>query len=217
MKFWVELVCPAGVSSSRAVVVTRTGAFLVFCPSEESPQTFIHSSTHFFSMCRRLGSSLHTIDPLRHFSFFLGLLSAGVAPLPPCSRKLLDETVKTFTVFPSCLYLLDDDLHYSCWHWRKLPGGSRRGFHVAVLRILVLFEGLPLSLFFLFFFFFVLPTRCLLDVSRLLGLTLRPSAPVCCCHWDSLTRGTLAFAQEAVRGPPYLSPRLVLHMTTCAR
>ena len=40
---------------------------------------------------------------------------------------------------------------------------------------------------------------CLLDVSRLLGLTLRHSAPVCCCHRDSLTRWRLAFAQEAVR------------------
>ena len=36
---------------------------------------------------------------------------------------------------------------------------------------------------------------CLLDVSRLLGLTLRHSAPVCCCHRDSLTRWRLAFAQ----------------------
>ena len=40
---------------------------------------------------------------------------------------------------------------------------------------------------------------CLLDVSRLLGLTLRPSAPFCCCHWDSLTRGWLAIVQEAER------------------
>ena len=40
---------------------------------------------------------------------------------------------------------------------------------------------------------------CLLDVSRLLGLTLRHSAPVCSCHGDSLTRWRLAFAQEAAR------------------
>ena len=40
---------------------------------------------------------------------------------------------------------------------------------------------------------------CLLDVSRLLGLTLRHSAPVCCCHRDSLTRWRVAFAQEDVR------------------
>ena len=40
-------------------------------------------------------------------------------------------------------------------------------------------------------FFVVLPTRCLLDVSRLSGLTLRPGADVCCCHRDSLIRGRL--------------------------
>ena len=40
---------------------------------------------------------------------------------------------------------------------------------------------------------------CLLVVSRLLGLTLRRFAPVCSCHRDSLTRGKLAFEQEAVR------------------
>ena len=37
---------------------------------------------------------------LRRFSFSLGLKSAGVAPLPPCCRKLLDETFKTFAVYP---------------------------------------------------------------------------------------------------------------------
>ena len=43
---------------------------------------------------------------LRRISLFLGLKSAGV---PPCSRKLLDETVKTVAVFPSCLHLLGCD------------------------------------------------------------------------------------------------------------
>ena len=77
-------------------------------------------------MSRRLESSLHTIDPLRHFSSSLGLSSAGVAPVPACSRKLLDETVNIFTVFPSWLCLLDgedncmlpfstSDLHFCCW------------------------------------------------------------------------------------------------------
>ena len=36
---------------------------------------------------------------LRRISLSLGLKSAGVAPLPPCYCKLLDETVKTFAVF----------------------------------------------------------------------------------------------------------------------
>ena len=67
--------------------------------------------------------------------------------------------------------------------------------------LFVLFEGWLLSLFFCLV---VLPTRCLLDVSRLLGLALRQSAPVSRCHWDSFTRGRLALAQEAVCGPPSL-------------
>ena len=57
-----------------------------------------------------------------------------MAPLPPCSRKLLDETVKTFAVFPSWLCLLDgedncmlsvpsstSDLHYSSSKLMKTP------------------------------------------------------------------------------------------------
>ena len=89
------------------------------------------------------------------------------------------------------------------------PGRAvHRGFHVAVPRILVFFEGL-------LFFFVVLPTRCLHDVSCLFGLTLRPSAPVFCCHQDSLTRGRLASEQEAVRVSSFQFPRLILHVMTC--
>ena len=40
---------------------------------------------------------------------------------------------------------------------------------------------------------------CLLDVSRLLGLTLRHFAPVCSCHRDSFVRWRLAIAHEAAR------------------
>ena len=46
---------------------------------------------------------------------------------------------------------------------------------------------------------------CLLVVSRLLGQTLRHFPPVCYCHQDSLTRGRLAFEQEAVRVSSSLS------------
>ena len=51
----------------------------------------------------------------------------------------------------------------------------------------------------------VLPTCYLLHDSRLLGLTPRPSALVCCCHRASWTRGRLAFVREAVRCPPLFS------------
>ena len=180
-----------------------------------------------FSRSRRLESSLHTIDPLRHFSYSLWLLSAGVAPLPPRSRKILDETVKTFAVFPSWMYLLDgddncmlsvpfstSDLHFRCWQSANLPSDGCRSFHVTRLRIVVFSQRRMLSFLLCLD---VLHTRCLLHDSRLLGLTLRPSAPVCRCHRDSLTRGRMALAQEAVRGPPPLSPCLVLHLMTCAR
>ena len=41
---------------------------------------------------------------------------------------------------------------------------------------------------------------CLPVVSRLLGLTLRPSAPVCSCHRDSLTCWRLALAKNTTTG-----------------
>ena len=56
---------------------------------------------------------------------------------------------------------------------------------------------------------------CLLDVSRLLGLTLRPSALVCSCHRFSLTRWRLAFAQEAARVVPSASWRLFFCSLLC--
>ena len=66
-------------------------------------------------------------------------------------------------------------------------------WRIVVPRVWIFYEGL------LFFSLVALPTRCLLDVSCLLGLTLRPSAPVLCCLQDSVTRGRLALEQEAVR------------------
>ena len=63
----------------------------------------------------------------------------------------------------------------------------------------------------------VLPTCYLIFDSHLFGLTLRPSAPVCCCHRVSWARGRLAFAQEAVRVSSSLSPLLVLHVMARAR
>ena len=65
-------------------------------------------------------------------------------------------------------------------------------------------------------YFSVLPTRCLVDVSRLFGLTLRPCAPLS-LPLGCFYRRELALAQEAVRGPPSLSPCLVLRLMTFAR
>ena len=41
-----------------------------------------------------------------------GFTSAGVAPLPPRFDKFLDETVKSFVLFPLCQQLLDCDDKY---------------------------------------------------------------------------------------------------------
>ena len=85
--------------------------------------TTIPPSTPFLR-CRRFHSKIRTVG----LSETLGFKRAGVAPLPPCSRKILDETAKTSAVFLSWFHLLggeDDcmlsvplstsDLHYSSW------------------------------------------------------------------------------------------------------
>ena len=52
--------------------------------------------------CLRLDSKIRAVI-LSVVRFpHLGLTSAGVAPLLPYFRKFLDETVKTFTLFPRC-------------------------------------------------------------------------------------------------------------------
>ena len=81
--------------------------------------------------------------------------------------------------------------------WRNLPGVVHWGFHVVLPRVPGIKEGLLAPFFPIMLLSW--PRVCLLDVSRLLGLTLRPSAPVSCCHRDSLTRWRLASVQEAAR------------------
>ena len=152
-------------------------------------------------------------DPLRGFSFSLELSSAGVAPLPPSYHKLLSETVTTFAVFPSWMYLLDgedncmlsvpfstSDLHFSCWQSGENCQAVAAGAFMFLGYALWFSSKRGCSPY--LSVLLSCSRVCLLDVSRLLGLTPRHSAPVC-CHRDSLTRGRLAFAQEAVRGPPF--------------
>ena len=195
MLFWVKFICLA----RRFIVVGHGGnvhrdvySILFLRGVAVDMYPFLHEC--FFRLAGWNPIYVQS-GPLRHFS--LGLRSAGVAPLPPCSRKLLNETVKTFAVFPSWLHLLNgedncmlfvplrtSDLHCSSFQVAKSarwcpPGLSRccathTGFS---------FKGCS------FFFLVVLSRlsclRCLLDVSCLFGLTLRPSAPVLCCHQDS--------------------------------
>ena len=147
-------------------------------------------------------------DPLRGLALFPVLSSAGVAPLPPCFHKLLSETVTTFAVdVPSR-------------RWRHLPVVRAVQYESPPLLLLAVWRKLPRDVYLFsklklrtvvfsqrrmisfLFCLAVLPTCYLLHDSRLLGLTLRSSAPVCCCHRVCWARGRLAFAQEAVRCPP---------------
>ena len=80
--------------------------------------------------------------------------------------------------------------------WRNLPGIDTAAFTLFCHDVHGLKEG-----FLSFCVTFVMESCscvCLLVVPRLLGLTLRHFAPVCCCHRVSWARGRLAFAQEAV-------------------
>ena len=55
----------------------------------------------------------------------------------------------------------------------------------------------------------------LLDFSRLFGLTLRPLAPACSCHQNSLTRWRLALAQEAACDASSVSSQLFFCSSVC--
>ena len=146
------------------------------------------------------------------------LSSAGVAPLPPGFHRLPSVTVTTFAVFPSWMYLLggDDNCMLSvssstcdprncCWQSGEICQAiADDAFYVVQFRT-VIFRQMRMISF--LSGLAVLPTCYLLHDSRLFGLTLRPSTPVCCCHRVSWARGRLALAQEAVRVSPSRSCR----------
>ena len=76
---------------------------LLFCLmfSSESPPAYSHSSKYAVFEVSLVG--IHNTCSNAICGAFPSIWvskSAGVAQLPPCYRKLLDETVKTFIVFP---------------------------------------------------------------------------------------------------------------------
>ena len=108
-------------------------------------------------------------------------------------------------------------LHYSIWQSGGICQVLSTGVFTLFCHDVSWFQGRT-SLLLCHFFDSIVLRVCLLDVSRLLGLTLRPFAPVCSCHRDSLTRGRLAIVQEAVRVFFFLSLLdWFLHVMTCAR
>ena len=152
-----------------------------------------------------------------------------MAPLPTCFRNTLDEAVKAFafclvlntfsalTTNACCRFrqartTLTTAGGKVAKSAKCCPPGLSRCFATCLMvqwiphsQCTLAFFLPPhvrkkvLSSFFVTLVLLSCSRVCLLDVSRLLGLTLRHSGPVCCCHGDSFTRWRLAFAQEAVR------------------
>ena len=164
MLFWVMFICRVGVSSSCAMAVMCTGMSIVFCSSDESPQTSIHSSTNTFFNVSPVGIQFTYNRPSETLFLFPGALKCWCGTIATMfsqapRRDSQDLHCFSLVVVPSRWWR---QLHvvraikYE-WpsqkllaKWRKLPGGVRRGFHVAVPRILILFEGLLLSVFLYF-------------------------------------------------------------------
>ena len=166
-----------------------TGAFIVSCSPGASPLVHIHSSMNTFFKASLVGIQFYHQSTLcvtflvpwdnqvlvwHHCHHVFTSCSARQSrPLPFFPPGCTFSMVKKIACCPCHLVRVTSTL--VCWQSGENCQAVAAGA-------------------------FMLPTRCLLDVSRPLRLTLRPSAPVCCCHRDSLTRGRLAFAQEAVRG-----------------
>ena len=121
MLFWIKFICTAGVSLSCDMggKACRGRVAAVLYPLFH--KRFFQGLTDWDLLCKQLTLCVT-------FPFLWKLSSAGVAPLPPSFHKLLNETVTTFAVFPSWMYLLDGedkcmlsvpfsagDLHFSRW------------------------------------------------------------------------------------------------------
>ena len=74
MLFWVMFICRVGVSSSCAMAVMCTGMSIVFCSSDESPQTSIHSSTNTFFNVSPVGIQFTYNRPSETLFLFPGAL-----------------------------------------------------------------------------------------------------------------------------------------------
>ena len=106
-----------------------------------------------------------------------------------------------------------NDLHYSRWQSGEICQVLSTGAFTLFCHV---DDGIMGAFFLLCHFCAPFCSRnCLLDVSRLLGLTLRLSAPVCSCHRDSLTRWRLALAQEVARVVSSASSRLFFCSSMC--
>ena len=131
--------------------------------------------------------------------FFTNTLILSVAsPLRSYQVLVWNHCPTTFAVLDgddNCMLSVPfstSDLHLSCWQ-------SSANCHAMAAEAFMMLNYalwlLPEADVPLLFCLAVLLTCYLLHDSRLLGLTLRPSAPVCCCHRVSWARGRPALAQ----------------------
>ena len=135
MLFWVNFTCPVGDSSSCAMVVMCTGASAVFCSSDESPPTYIHSSTNTFYKVSPVGIQFTYNGPSETFFLFPGAPIATMFSQAP-TRDSQDICCFSLVVVPSednCILsvpLSTSDLHKGVGKVAKIarwcpPGLSR--------------------------------------------------------------------------------------------
>ena len=129
MLFWVKFICPAGDSSSRALVVMLIGAFIVFCsPGASAADIYPLFHEHFFK-ASLVGIQFTNNRPSVSLFLFPGALKfwcGTIATMFLASSWTRQSRPLLF--FPSWLYILDgedncmlsvplstSDLHFSCW------------------------------------------------------------------------------------------------------
>ena len=145
MLFWVKFICPAGDSSSCAIVVMCTGTTVVFCSSDESPPTYIHSSTNTIFKVSLVGIQFAHYRPSETLFLFPWGLKCWCGTIATMFLQAPGRDSHDFC----CFSLVDvpsrwrRHLHVArtikherpsqqqMAKWRKLPGGGRRGFHIA--------------------------------------------------------------------------------------
>ena len=186
-----------------------TGTSIAFCSSDESPPTYNHSSKHAFFKVSPLEVGLS-----QTLFLFSGVQKCWCGTIATMFSQAPGRDSQDLCCFSSWLHLLDgedncmesvpsstSELLFSNWQSGEICQVMSTGaFTLLCHTFWFSLKGCSSSSFFLV----VLPTRCLLDVSCLFGLTLRPPAPVFCCHQDSLTRCSKSTTSCCVESGSYL-------------
>ena len=103
--FWVMFIYHAGDSSSCAMVVMCTGMSIVFCSSDESPQTSIHSSTNTFFNVSPVGIQFTYNRASETFFLFPGFHKCRCGTIATMFSQAPRRDSQDFHCFPSCVPL----------------------------------------------------------------------------------------------------------------